>query len=365
MIYSNSGGKLHPLMLDTVTWRVALFLTLFALYFPLFRHVAYIVPFLALIHGLAEGRFRVPEASRPFVALIFANLLFIPLATNDGYKDLYFIVSGVSLSLVLNKDHISPYWLFWVFVVGAVLNAYQIGGLTGGVVFDFMHSVSSFEGNFAFVFGLLTVYAAITRQWKLLFLSFLASVLTLKRATLLAEIVCVALAFLPDRQVKRLLNPILMVVINLLFVSITLLYALHAFDNEIVQMTGQSANQFGLGRQELYEPIAKALENNPVKFAFMGEGPGTAYGLISPQAAMFGHSNLHSDILKILYEYGFLVFCLFIALGYSSRHLALRLMFLYANIVFITDNVLIYHFFIFFFCVFGLALENHKVKNNV
>jgi len=294
-----------------------------------------------------------------------ANLALIPLATNDGYKDLYFIVSGVSLSLVLTKDRISPYWLVWVFAIGAVLNAYQDGRLAGGFVFDFLHSESSFEGNFAFLFGLLVIYAAITRQWKLLFLSFIGSVLTLKRATILAEIICVALTFVPDRQLRRLLNPVLMVAINLLLVSISLLYAFHAFDSVIVQMTGQSANQFGLGRQELYEPIAKALENNPLRFAFLGEGPGTSYDLISSQAAIHGHSNLHSDILKILYEYGFVVLSIFIVLGYSSRYLALRLMFLYANIVFATDNVLIYHFFLFFFCFFGLALERYEDNKNV
>ena len=365
MIYSDYGGRLKPLMLATVTWRIALILTIFSLYFSQFRHVAYMVPFLALIHGLAEGRFSVPEVSRPFVVLICANILLIPLATNDGYKDLYFIISGVSLSLVLNKDRISPYWLFWIFVVGAVVNAYQNGQLAGGVFFDFLNSISSFEGNFAFIFGLLTVYAAVTRQWKLLFLSFLASVFTLKRVSLLAEVVCIVLALLPNHQIKRLLNPGLMVVFNLLFVAIILLYASHVFDNVIVQMTGQSANQFGLGRQELYDPIAKSLESNPIKFAILGQGPGTAYDLISLNNPILGHSNLHSDLLKILYEYGFIVFGLFILFGYSSRHASLRIMFLYANIIFISDNVLIYHFFLFFFCIFGLVLENSEKNKNV
>ncbi len=354
------GGRRNPLMLESVAWGTALALTLFALYFPPFRYLEYLVPFVALIYGLADGRFRVPEATRPFVALACAGIALLPLSNSEGYKDLFFIVSGISLSLVLNKVRISPYALFWMFVVGNVLNVYQSGGFSGGLVFNFMDSESTFEGNFAFLFGLLTVYAAITRQWKLLYLSFFASVLALKRITIFAEIVCVLLALMPSYLVKRLLNPIVMVVINLLFVAILLLYATHTFDYMISQMTGQSANQFGLGRQVLYGQISQLIENNPVKFIFLGQGPGASYELLMSNTFAQGYSNLHSDLLKILYEYGFLVFGIFIALGYSSRHLSLRLMFLYANIVFISDNVLIYHFFTFFFCMFGLVLAQRE-----
>jgi hypothetical protein len=352
-----TSKNVEPLKLETITWVIAIGLTLLALVLPAFRYFAYLIPFLALLHGLAEGRFRIPDASRPLIVLLCAGLALIPLGNTDGYKDLYFITSGVSISLVLSRARIAPYWLFGAFLVGAVAFAAMYGGLSAGFVFDFRRSVSTFEGNFGFLFGLLTVYAATTRRWRLVLISFIASVLALKRIVVLAEITCIVMVLLGDKRARMLLNPWLMVAANLLFVVLVAFYALHSFDTIITRLTDQSPNQFGQGRQELYSLVAQQIYSEPFRFAFVGAGPGAAYDTLGVRFQIFGHTNLHSDVLKIFYEYGFLIFALFFLAGYSSRHTAVKILFLYANILFLSDNVLIYHFFLFFFCAFGLALQ--------
>jgi hypothetical protein len=264
--------------------------------------------------------------------------------------------------LVIKQARFNPFYLLGLFVFGTLLYAFTYNELSHGFVFDFATSKSSFEGNFAFLFGLLTVYAALTRQWKLLIFSFIASVFALKRIVILAEITCIILALLPEKYVKRLLNPFFLLAVNLTFVLLVILYANHSFDGLIASYTGQSANQFGMGRQVLYGSIAKSILENPFRYIFIGAGPGAAYDALSG-FGIVGHNNLHSDILKIFYEYGFILFSLFIFLGYSSRLANIRILFFFTNIIFVTDNVLIYHFFLFFLCFFGLVYERHKNKD--
>lgn len=350
------------LKLETVSWGIALTLTMISLFLPPLRYFAYLIPFVALIHGLAEGRFNVPDLVKPLLLIVIAGLCFLPFADVDGLKDIFFITSGISISLVLKKIRINSYYLLWLFIFGSILIAFEYNDLAGGLVFDIMKSKSSFEGNFAFLFGILSVYAAITRQWKLLYISFFASLFALKRIVLVAEVVCILLAILPEHQVRRLLNPFLMLAVNLIFIFVVILYANHTFDHEITYFTGQSANQLGMGRQDLYSQITKHILDKPLQFIFTGAGPGAAYQSLGSMSGFAGHNNLHSDVLKIFYEYGLIVFSLFIFVGYKTEIAVLRILFLYANIVFITDNVLIYHFFLFFLSVFSVITEDY-IKN--
>jgi hypothetical protein len=68
----------------------------------------------------------------------------------------------------------------------------------------------------------------------------------------------------------------------------------------------------------------------------------------------FGKPNLHNDSLKILVEYGGLAWVVFFGLLYRRQSLACRLLMLFFNIVLLTDNALIYPYFIF---ALGLAVQ--------
>ena len=123
------------LKLETVTWSIAVGFTFLALFFPPARYIAYLIPFLALFHGLAEGYFRVPDICKPLVLLVLTGICLSPLASNDGLKDLFFICSGISIFLVLKHTRFNPYYLFGLFIFGTVLVAFTYNGLNKGFVF--------------------------------------------------------------------------------------------------------------------------------------------------------------------------------------------------------------------------------------
>ena len=356
MLKNSSFAHLRDIRVESIGYWVMFWMTIFALYFSPFRHVAYAVPFIALCVGLADRRFQTGGLNAPFVFLVVAGLALSPLANTDGFKDIFFICSGVSAALVLSRRTVDTKMLLAVFVVGIFAEALVKGvGFSRGFVLNITTSESTFESSFGFLFGALAVYAGLKRQKWLAILAFMGAVLALKRIVLLAVIVCWILCMLPDRIKQRMFSPWVMVPLNLLIVAVLILYANHAFDHWVGDLFGQSANQFGMGRQQLFFSVARDIYLHPQQFIFFGTGPGGAYETLSRS---LGAANLHSDLLKILFEYGLIVFCGFLWLAYRVRSASLKIMFLYANILFVTDNVLIYHFFLFFLCLFALALES-------
>lgn len=355
------SNRSDSVRLQTVAYWSIFALTLLSLYFPIFRYVGYSAPFIAILAGLADGRLHTPEIIRPYLFIVVIGLALSPLADSAGFKDLFFLVSGISAFLVVKNIKAYPTQFLLLFGIGTVVFWVMTGGPSNGLFFDFAHSASSFEGNFSFLFGLLAVYAAVKRlNWVFLF-SLIGTVITLKRIAIAAVLLCWLISHLPERFVRRLLNPVVLLAANLTIILVLVLYANHQLDYLIGLATGQSANQLGQGRQDLYATVANDIIADPLRHIFIGAGPGAAYESLGRMFGITGKSNLHSDLLKIFYEYGLVAFSAFIWLGYRMRDVRIRVMFLYANILYATDNVLIYHFFIFFLCLFGTALEQENI----
>jgi hypothetical protein len=347
--------RFGDIRLAAIGYWTMLSLTILALYFPPFRYLAYLVPFIALYVGLADGHFQTGGINGPYIFLLTAGLFMSSLANTAGFKDLFFMCSGLSASIVLYRRPINTKLLLVLFSIGTVSFAIMYGGgLAHGLEYNLASSQSSFEGNFGFLFGILALYSALKKQNWIFFLSFLGAALALKRIVLVAILACWVISLLPDRIVRRILNPLVLVPINLAIILALVLYANHQFDYWLTTATGQSANQFGMGRQEIYATVARDIFTDPLRFLLFGAGPGAAYDSLGK---FLGAANLHSDLLKIFFEYGLAVFCVFIWLGYRMHDVRVRILFLYANIIYATDNTLIYHFFLFFLCLTALALE--------
>lgn len=352
--------RFRDIRIATLGYWAMLSLTILSIYFPPFRHLAYLVPFIALYIGLADGRFKTNGINAPFVFLLAAGLSMSALANTAGFKDMFFICSGLSASLVLSRQKIDTKLLLAVFAVGTVTSALMYGGgLSNGLVYNLASSQSSFEGNFGFLFGALAVYAGLKRQKWVFLLALLGAALALKRIVLIAVLACWLVSLLPERIARRVLNPFVLVPVNLTIIAILMVYANHQFDYWLTFATGQSANQFGMGRQEIYAAVAHDIFADPLRYVLFGAGPGAAYDSLGK---FLGAANLHSDLLKIFFEYGLVMFSVFLWLGYRMRDVRVRIMFLYANILYATDNVLIYHFFLFFLCLFALAIEKESDK---
>jgi hypothetical protein len=225
------------------------------------------------------------------------------------------------------------------------------GGLFRNIEINFAASYSSFESNFAFVFALLMPIAVIRRQWlHFIFLTAMA-VICFKRIALLGSLVVCVMCLIPPRFGEKLVNRWTMVAMNVLVLALTIGYALGSFDYLISHYTGQSANQLGQGRRALQMEAARQIVADPQYFAFFGQGAGKAYQVAEVSSSQFSKANMHSDILKIVYELGFVFFIVYFYLLYSARNYYERLIYLYYNYLMFTDNALIYYGFLFFLTV--------------
>jgi hypothetical protein len=244
-----------------------------------------------------------------------------------------------------------------VTIVGLALNRvlYGGGGGGGGFEFDAAHSRSSFESPTSFVFGLLAVWAALEERWRHVLLALLLCVLTLMRIVVLGALTAIILTLLPRRLIDLLLRPIPMILANALFLLIVISYTQGHLDRLIFEWTGQSANQFGMGRQAAYAFPVRQLLADPIVSVWHGVGPGGVYELMKGGWAFLAKTNLHNDSLKILVEYGGIIWAVFFTALYWNRDLRVRVFMLFLNIVLLTDNSLIYSYVIF---VTGLALNS-------
>lgn len=334
-------------------------LTLIGICFPELRYLQYLTPFFSLAVLCFTGKIVITRLCMPYLAILLFGLLLSPLSDEDGFKDLFFIFSGISASIVVAKARLNIKILLTMLYFCLFYNAVAHNGLLNtGLIYDFGHSDSSFEGNFGFVFGIVALYC-LFKGYKLYYLlSLFAVFLDMKRIVIGATLLCSMVYLLRAKIKVDVVNWISMLLVNISVLAVLVLYGNNNLDDLINLITGQSANEFGMGRQEIYSVVVGNILDNPLKYLFMGSGPGAGYEILD----YFSATNLHSDVLKIFYEYGLVLFVLVMYLGYKSKNICLKILFLYVNIIFITDNALIYHYFIFFICLFSRMIEEDYVQ---
>ncbi|TSA13921.1 MAG: hypothetical protein D4R79_04225 [Comamonadaceae bacterium] len=324
----------------------------FSISLPFARHLIYALPALVLVAILGDRSARLGDEAKPFLVFVLAGLILSPLASDEGLKDLYFTFAGIAIALLIDIPRIKLWTLFCILLAAIVTYFSLFGDFRSGLKFDLADSYSSFEGSFSFLFGLLTPLALIEKRYRLFVLCLLMTVISLKRIAVVAAICACAFVLFGEKRARHILNPAVMIGLNCLLLLVILLYGFGTFDWVIRELTGQSANQFGQGRRALLSLPALEVFAHPEQFLFFGQGPGSTYLLANKGFGVYGTAQrMHSDLLKIFYEYGLVFFCIFVGLMYSARHFATRIAFLFMNIVFISDNSLIYSFMLFFFVI--------------
>lgn len=345
---------LGAMRLDDLFEHLALVLMVLSAALPLARATNYVMPLLAALLMLANRRMHIDPLVRPYMVVVAAGLLLSPFANVLGFQDLYLILAGCSVALVGYRR----LWSWNVLFVGGLMGQFVttlamagemgLGAYIGAFQLDIMRSVSSLESNFSFVFGVLAVWAAYEKRWTGFLLALVMTVLTLKRIAVLGVLLCLMVQVLPRQLSRFILHPVTMIVVNGAGVALALMYGSGVFDTYIVQYTQQSANELGQGRQELIRFIVSEFLREPARFLAVGMGPGESYRMMKGGADWMAKQNLHADNLKILYEYGAIVFVAFFWALFAQRHFGVRLMALYVNVILLTDNTLIYPFFIYF-----------------
>lgn len=317
--------------------------------YPL-RYVAYTVPLLAAISIVANGRAYLPLSVYPYALLVVLACIY-PLWTDEfALKDAFFIVSGLSIAIGVHGVRVAlapltiALSLVWMVDVALRLTIFDASE------FSFVRSNSPLESSVSFLFGVLGAVCAGRRQWRWVLLFGVLCLLSMKRVAFIGMLICVAVELAPAMLKRRVVWLPVVIVGNVLVVLCLLLYASGSFNAALVSVTGLSANQLGMGRQVLYSSIAAQLTAHPLSFVFVGEGPESAYSAVQTVAS--GASLLlHSDLLKVLYEYGAIAFLAFIALLHLDEDRPVQSAALYTNVLMITDNTLVYHFYIFLYVV--------------
>lgn len=359
----NTFGQVR---LDELFGQFVFVLMLVSLAFTPFRYLNYLIPMLALLVLLANRKIHAPDLARPYLVIVLASLVLSPFANGEGVKDIYLILTGLSMALVGFRKVWSWWWIFSACAIGFAFSLFIQGAFSGwstlvsNFTFDFSASRSTFESGFSYLFGLLAVWAAYTKRWRRFALAFFFAFLTLKRIVIVGIVLCAMLQFLPRPVLLKILSPIPMMMANAVFLFLILSYGSGKFDLLIHDLTSQSANALGMGRRVLYSFIVSDFFKEPWRFLLIGSGPGDAYEIMKGGWSWLRKENLHGDTLKILYEYGGLVLALFVWALYSSRRPAVLLLALYSNILLLTDNTLIYPFYIYFATLMAASIVSSE-----
>jgi hypothetical protein len=337
------------LVRDFVFWSGLAFMFL-SVATPYARHLIYLVPFMVLLTVLGDRGLRIGDEAKPFLIFVLAGLVFSPLGTNEGLRDIFFTFAGVSVAFLVGVPRVKLWHLFIGLAVSMAIYFALFGDFRSGIKFDVSKSSSSFEGSFSFMFGMLAPFALMEKRYRLAILCVLMAVLSLKRIAVLSALVACFFVLLGEKRARLILNPPVMIALNCILLLAVLMYGYGSFDFLILEFTGESSNEFGQGRKVLLAFPAIEIFSHPENFVVFGQGPGSTYVLANKAFSSFTTAQrLHSDLLKIFYEYGFIIFCLFIGYMYSARRFSTRIAFLFMNVLFLTDNTLIYAFVLFLF----------------
>jgi hypothetical protein len=348
---SAPGLAKEKLMLADSAFWLSMFLAWICLAMPGLRYLSFMIPFMTLICILSDRQASLTSMAMAFGWYLVFGLAMYPLANREGLKDLFLATSGISITLLGRMPKVQLWTYFCWFLVGFLIYFGLGGALTSNIRVDLINSYSTFESNYSFVFCLLLPYAAHQRRWVLFLLAAVMAVLTLKRIALLGSIFCVLLVFMRKDIVKALLSPYVMVVVNLAVLLVTMFYSTGHLENLIKDVFGVSGNALGQGRESLQRLPSMVIMRDPEMFLFWGQGAGTAYDSAALSAGMYDKVSLHSDLLKIMYEYGALAFCIFFWLLYATKNHLERIGMLYLNVLLMTDNCLTYYFLLFFVAV--------------
>jgi len=268
--------------------------------------------------------------------------------TVNGAKDIAFIITYTTPFLLLTPSHRLVDSSFVVFTCAflALLPIQEIGS------FSLLESQGLFESGFSFIFGIYAIYYLNIKKYPKLLIAVILVVVTLKRISLLGIIVAAAIAFLPQKLKRIPNNSYVILAFHSIVVLLIFLLTTGSLDELIESITGKNSAWLTMGRTVHYFGVVSDIIKNPANVIF-GNGAGSAYNMAT--ISYEGDSvtpNLHSDTLKIFYEYGILFFIsFFFLLGRKKSDVAQSFV-IYLSVIFITDNTLIYTnvMFIYFMC---------------
>jgi hypothetical protein len=275
-----------------------------------------------------------------------------------GAKDFLFIASYAIPFLLLKDYGLSIERTFYIYVA---IFAASLPSRTFGEI-SIIDSKALAESSSSFIFGAFALAFLTKKKYVLVFIALVLLLISLKRIALLGYLICALLWFTPTKIRNVLFHPALILIFNIIVVLSIILVTANVFDEQIKNLTGKGLNEFTLGRIEMYSGILDDVMQNPLTLVF-GNGAGSAYNkALIYYTGPATQPNLHSDTLKMMYEYGILLFIFFFYRIAYKKTASAQVVVIYMCILFSTDNVLIYAdvMFILIYIIFRLEFDDRN-----
>lgn len=287
-----------------------------------------------------------------YILLPLASVYFIGYlqCTKEDYEQAFFIIFiGCMLSLVPKL------------MSGDIVYQLVKAGIAGDSEVDTESDIVSF------MFGLLTIYYFKNKKYKLFILALLFSILSFKRIVLTG--ICISLlvyTFLKWYPSLFSHKKIILVFVLLFNLAVPMLMLEATNDSVIAQEISEdwfdtSIESLTMGRKGFYSVITQKLGEPTL----LGVGYGKAKAVFIH--AMGRAEYIHSDLIKLLYELGFIGYCIWVFFWYrnNTKQLDMFALSIYMNILFISDNVFVYFptLFLYYLLQSNFLLNESLLKN--
>jgi len=151
---------------------------------------------------------------------------------------------------------------------------------------------------------------------------------------------------------------VLAVISNFIYLWLTFLLTDGYFDEICIDLFGIPPNWLMQGRVSLFTFVVDAYNQSTLYVQLFGEQLGAASTLIQANST---EGHVHSDILKNLYDMGFVGLTVWLLLLYrmNTHNIAMLAQVIYMNLIFFTDNIFLYNTSLlsFYLCTYAMYLD--------
>lgn len=278
-----------------------------------------------------------------FVLLISTGLLHFYAIDIIGYYQIFFLIVVLFPTIILRAPELNWKFISLIYICGFLIAiAGNIIKIDLSLESFFTSETSATETNqHPFVFGLLTLLFLYKKKYFWFLINLLFVFLSFKRIVFIGLIFTIPFLLLEQHRPNFFRGKRwLFVMGNILSLLLLFMFSNGVFNNTIRSFTGISAGHFTQGRNSLYQIIVEKWQTSDLIAKLFGHGTGQTFHWTFDAI----EQAPHNDLLVILGDYGLVVFLIFFILIYRNKIL---FPIFFTNILFLSDNTLVYVFYLF------------------
>lgn len=324
------------------------------------RYIFYILPFIVIGIAFLTQKVKLDGFTKNMLVIISIFLIAsaVPMVTSvlegnrffvRSLKELVFVLP-VYFMVIFAKKSLDPnqftrylsYFVVLLTLLFFVQDFQSIGSLLRNLTRFLLSSKSDTESTYASVYGILCVYFFVTKKYRLFALALLLVIIGSKRIVLGGVFISILIGTIIERL--NLSSKIVIsgaVLGNIMMVAFLVNMSSGTYDAIVREYLGISTNQLVMGRAVIYKTV---LENFDGFFLF-GQGLGSTSHFLQSSNFLINDSRLlHSDLLKIYLELGFILFIVYFYTFYRFTKYSKKTIYvlLYINVLYLTGNTLIF-----------------------